>query len=503
MALTKKEKNELLQLLEWREWKHNKTAFIQECCLTRDEADEGKVKHFPEKDYLKRVDKIITGEKISIFPKSRRMMMTWRCLANLLYAAMFNPNLAIFIQSKKFEDSTYLMSDDRLLFMYHHLPMHHSWPQIIRATKDKLGYGYIQFDNGTTFMAIAEGPDQLRQYTASILYATEMAFWEKAESTWNSFRPVIQGGGKIIVDSSANPGFFKRLVTGKINEQSDDKELESHDDLTGVHEYRRNGAYIARIHYTADPIKRDPVWIANEKAGATTEGWEREYEINWNVSINPKYYPEFSYERHVAKEPLKPLEGRPLERTWDYGLTPATLIAQQTAKGQLLILDELQSFDCGMRNHAKAVRAEMGTFYSGYAANDTGDPAGNQRSQADEKTANELLQNEFGIYVSPGAITQTARSEAVRYYLTTLTSDGQPMMLIDPSCTRIIEGFQGGYHRKVVANRILDEPEKNDYSHLMDCIGYLCAKMYGQKNTNCFDEWKAKSRGRVRKAGCM
>lgn len=498
----RKEKLELLHLLELKEWRKNPSAWINDCCYTVNEAKEGAIEHFPKLDYLSRVDTIIHKEQVAAFPKSRRMMMTWRCLANLLYYGLFGKNLSIFVQSKKYDDSAYLLGDSRLLFLYEHLPKSHKWPEVVRKTRSKLGYDYVKFSNGCEFRAVAEGADQLRQYTASIVYCTEMAFWDFAQQTWNSLRPTIEGGGKIIIDSSANPGFFCQLVTGKLNDDESDDEIDPHDTLTGVHEYGRNGVHIARIHYTADPSKRSEEWKANERKGTTTEGWEREYEINWTVSANPKYYPEFNYNLNVSRVPLKPLEGRPLQCGLDYGLTPATLIAQVTAKGQLLILSELQSFDCGMRAHAKALTAELTTFFDGFEANYVGDPAGNQRSQADEKTANELLRDEYGIDVEPGELTQQGRQEAVRYYLTTLTSDGQPMMLIDPRCTMIIEAFTGGYHRKVVAGRVLDEPDKNEYSHLMDCLAYICCKMYKQKSITS-EIWKKYKKGRTHRAGMM
>ena len=504
------DKKELLQLLEWRRWQESPTDFIQDCCWTRDEADSGSVKRFPQKDYLSRIDELSQTEKILAVPKSRRMMMTWRSLAIIFWEGMFRKNQMIFVQSKKGGDSAYLLGDERLLFMYKHLPHHaHDFPKIVRKIKDNEGKGYslVTFSNGTTFVAVAEGADQLRQYTASRVYCTEMAFWSQAELTWMALRPVIQGGGRILIDSSANPGFFQRLVEGNINNSNDETapEVDAIDDITGVHEYRRNGAYIARIHYSADPDKCKQEWIDNEKEGATAAGWEREYEINFNVSLDKPYYNEFRYEAHVAKRILKPIESRPILRGWDYGLTPATLFGQTTAKGQILLLRELQSIDCGIRNHGKVVRSETATFYPNYDFSDVGDPAGNQRSQADEVTANEILYKEFNISVEPGAINMTERSEAVRWFLTNTTPDGQPMLLVDPRLSIIIGGFTGGYHRKTVAGKVLDEPEKNEFSHLMDCVSYLCAYVYKQRGAEDKNAayQKAKAAGKIRRHGAM
>jgi hypothetical protein len=233
---------------------------------------------------------------------------------------------------------------------------------------------------------------------------------------------------------------------------------------------------VVQIHYTADPDKRSAEWKEKAHEGMTKAMWDKEMEIDFSVYLEKPWYPEFRKQFHVATGPLTPFPGRPILRLWDYGLTPATAFGQVSPKGQLLILyPELQSIDCGIINHGKVVVSESATFFKGYIFNDIGDPAGNQKSQNDEKTANELLRKEYGISVAPGAITLTQRSEAVRKLLTSTTPDGQPMLLVDPRCTIIIGGFTGGYHRKEVAGRMLDEPEKNEYSHLLNCVEYGAA----------------------------
>jgi hypothetical protein len=250
--------------------------------------------------------------------------------------------------------------------------------------------------------------------------------------------------------------------------------------MQGITEHKTDqGVHILRIHYTADPDKRDPSWEIEQKKGMTKAAWEREYEINFHVYPGKPWYPEFDYERHVSKSKILPIPGRPIIRGWDYGLTPATVFTQITAKGQMLVLyPELQSTDCGIINHGRVVKSESNTMFPKYDFRDYGDPAGNQRSQNDEKTANELLRKEQGIHVLPGPVAPSARWEAVRKLLTTTTPDGQPMLLVDIRCAWIIGAFTGGYHRKEVAGRLLEDPDKNEYSHIMDALGYVAASVY-------------------------
>jgi hypothetical protein len=256
--------------------------------------------------------------------------------------------------------------------------------------------------------------------------------------------------------------------------------------MQGITEYTTpQGVHVLRIHYTADPDKRSKEWVDEQKRGMTQAAWEREYEINFHVHPGKPWYPEFRMDFHVAKEPLEPIRGRPIATGWDYGLTPATLFGQTTAKGQLMILyPELQSTDCGILAHGRVVNLEMNTHYPNYQFYHYGDPAGNQRAQTDEKTANQVLQQEYKINVFPGPVSFEQRDNAWRKALTTLTPDGQPMLIIDPRCTWLIGALSGGYHRKEVAGRLLDVPDKNEYSHIVDAGGYMIACVFSMPDRN-------------------
>lgn len=251
--------------------------------------------------------------------------------------------------------------------------------------------------------------------------------------------------------------------------------------MDGITEWKTpQGIHVLSIHYSADEEKRSEDWAAEQKKGMTEQAWQREYEINFDVYSGRPWYPEFRYDFHVAKEPLQSIQGRPVGRFWDYGLTPATAFAQTTAKAQMLILyPELQSVDCGITAHGAVVKSESGLWFPGCQFVDFGDPAGNQRAQTDEKSCNDILRDEYGINVQPGPVSFTTRDEALRTLLTGLTPDGQPRLLIDPRCSHIIAAFRGGYQRREVAGVYMEEPEKNMFSHIMDAIQYGAAMIFG------------------------
>jgi len=54
-------------------------------------------------------------------------------------------------------------------------------------------------------------------------------------------------------------------------------------------------------------------------------------------------------------------------------------------------------------------------------------------------------------------------------------------MLIDPGCTRLINGFIGGYCYPKIGNtgRFGDKPQKNKYSHVAESLQYVLLKLVG------------------------
>jgi hypothetical protein len=260
--------------------------------------------------------------------------------------------------------------------------------------------------------------------------------------------------------------------------------------MEGITEHKTpQGVHVLRIHYTADTEKRTPEFEAEARRGMSEQDFEREYNINFNAPRGKPWYPEFQYNLHVAKEPIKPIPGRPICRAWDYGLTPATSFGQVSPKGQLLILHpEMQSEGVGITAHGKVVKSESQVWFPGFSFSDVGDPAGNARTQTDEKSCNDILRAEYEINVMAGEVTLTKRDEALRKLLITLTPDGEPMLLIDPRCEQyIIGGFRGGYQRKEVAGIFTEEPADNMFTHIMDTIQYMAAFIFGVTNAKPFE----------------
>lgn len=199
-------------------------------------------------------------------------------------------------------------------------------------------------------------------------------------------------------------------------------------------------------------------------------------------------YTDWSEELHLRA--VEPVPGIPLTIGFDFGLTPAAIIGQLDARGRLRILDELCSEDMGFRRFLDDVLIpQLGSVYPAWwAARDkmiqcVGDPAGKQRAQHDDEASCYAEAKSVGLNIEAAETNDfVPRRAAVEWFLTRLI-DGKPAFVLDPCCTTLRKGFNGGYKYKRVQatgeERYTAEPVKNKYSHPHDALQYLALKFGG------------------------
>jgi len=150
-------------------------------------------------------------ESLLAIVKSRRMVITWLMCALHLWLAMFHQGRAVFLVSKKEEDSDELVK--RCQFIYEHIP------ESVLPAKPMMQsrYCYLGFAGLDSWIkGVPQGADQLRQHTASAIMCDEFAFWPLARETYEAAKPTIEGGGKLTIVSSVGPGFMQKLVAGAV-----------------------------------------------------------------------------------------------------------------------------------------------------------------------------------------------------------------------------------------------------------------------------------------------
>jgi hypothetical protein len=187
-------------------------------------------------------------------------------------------------------------------------------------------------------------------------------------------------------------------------------------------------------------------------------------------------YNNFSRDYHEAKEPLV-WDGQPLYRGWDNsGNMPASVVVMFPEPTRCHILGEFFNDKMGIVDFTRSTVAECAQRWPDAVWEDWGDPAGEAKYSKHKGgfTSNAtLMREECGVEVEPSDQNFTARKEAVEQQLR--IRDG---LLIDPSCTRLINGFLGGYcYREIATSGVyMEEPYKNRFSHVHDGLQYVLVK---------------------------
>jgi phage FluMu gp28-like protein len=193
--------------------------FIRDWARTFDEVEAAKeggqlVRSFPQQPYIKLYIEEWQERSILLVPKSRRMLATWTFCALDYWLAAFRRGATIFVASTMRNKSDALLA--RCKFIHDHLPEPPTFPKPRMEWKNgQMGdpTRLIFPDTGSVIMAVSEDPDELRQSGATLVHCEEFAFWQWQEKAWTAIRPVVQGGGKIVVVSTPLAGtFFRDLV---------------------------------------------------------------------------------------------------------------------------------------------------------------------------------------------------------------------------------------------------------------------------------------------------
>ena len=190
-------------------------------------------------------------------------------------------------------------------------------------------------------------------------------------------------------------------------------------------------------------------------------------------------YDEYSDTLH--RRDVDPVPGRPIIRSYDFGLTPACCFSQLLPDGRWLVFDEMTSTSMGFDQFSDDVLEHCRRSFKGDVQfEDYADPAGNQRAQTDKRTCFEIAATK-GIDMQPSEQDPTLRMESVRKPLRTLTG-GEPQFILHPRCKSIRKGFLGGYNMRRIQvagpERYASRPDKGPLSHIMNALEYAAAALF-------------------------
>ena len=238
----------------------------------------------------------------------------------------------------------------------------------------------------------------------------------------------------------------------------------------GLDDDAENVANLPPDYYANIAMGKDAAWVDVYVNG------------NYGFVLDGKpVWPGWKDRIHAADHELERIPGKPVVVGLDFGLTPAAVFCQQTATGQWLVIDELVTEDMAADQFGQLLGERLRSEWRDHEALVWGDPAGDQRSQVDERTPFLVLRAQ-GIEAraarSPGAKPNDfeLRRQAVAQHLTRLDMAGAPGLLVSPRCKYLRRAMAGGYKYRQLQvagdERFNAEPEKNIYSHVAEALQY-------------------------------
>jgi hypothetical protein len=187
----------------------------------------------------------------------------------------------------------------------------------------------------------------------------------------------------------------------------------------------------------------------------------------------PVYHATFRRDKHVSRTPLKIDPYLPVIVGQDWGLTPAGLWFQMQPDGRIFILRETPAFDIGTKRYLQRYLIPMHkTTFPLNPIVIIGDPSGVRRADSDEGTCFKMCRD-VGYVAKPAATNNPeVRIKAFDDLFSTYP-DGEPMVLIDPSCKNFIHAMSSGYRyarkRAAFGEEYADKPDKTQScSHLVE-----------------------------------
>ena len=191
-------------------------------------------------------------------------------------------------------------------------------------------------------------------------------------------------------------------------------------------------------------------------------------------------YPSFVAAIHSRTTAIIP--DRPIIRSWDFGWRRAACLwAQRTDWGQLIVHREWMALETPETEFIEGVKMRTNDWFGDRTVVDYGDPAARNRDPHGISTLARL--DLAGIQMMYRQSTYAQRIPLINQRLSLLLA-GHPAVIVNPLCTVLTEGLEGGYHYPSInIERKFTEGHEvpfHDqwYSHLANAFEYLMVNLF-------------------------
>lgn len=217
----------------------------------------------------------------------------------------------------------------------------------------------------------------------------------------------------------------------------------------------------------------------------STEAWQQAHikcEYPESSDGQSVFGKSFSRERHVAKQPLRPIvgitHGPPIILGVDQGRSPGALFCQLDGRGRLNVYREAHASNIGMRAFAaEHIVPTLQKYFFNVPVIVVADPAAAHKTEVDDETPLDVLRAAGLHCITAPTNVISRRIEAVERILS--APDG---VTIDPECVELIAALSYRYRFKKKRDGSLEDilPEKkHPWSDLADCLQYVALSAGG------------------------
>jgi len=372
-----------------------------------------------------------------------------------------------------------------------------------RPYRHEIRIGDIELDV-VFFSALEEGDVQKfrsMEYTGAwfneLEYMSHLIFME-AESRTGRYPSVTRGGSTwdgIIADMNApDETHWLPKITGEvpIEEEDEDEIIKAglpHDWAYFVQppallELRgQTGRNV--VGYRINPDAENVRWLKGgaafyeQKAQGKTKAWidsRLRNQITFVVDGSP-VFKNFNSDTHIAAETLEVVPGHDVIVGLDFGRARPAAICMQVIDGRIFIQHEFRRYGVSATGFAPEFKRFLEKTYAGCRYRIFGDPKGQDRGQADERTSYDVFKYN-GLLVSPAPVKNNAMATRIMAVESVLGGPldglvrGLPRFNLSPTGCQTLKAAMSGRYR--IKKNALGEPEpiKDKYSDICDALQY-------------------------------
>jgi hypothetical protein len=404
----------------------------------------------PDWEYLHQFARDLQENRQVELLKSRQMMISWILAAFALWSTMYKNGQTSIVVSKGGREAGEI--GDRVEYIHKNLDWSCGAPAMqINKTLGK--YSFPDIDS--KFMCLPADPDIGRTFSAGLIIFDEMAFFPWGSQIMASLAPMLGGMGRFIGVSTPNgrDGLFYPTW---------------HDANPDVKKIQ--------LHYSQRPdMTEERVNKMRNALGMTEQKWMREMELSFATPAGKPVYPTFSHKQVIPDWRMQYAGERILVMGWDRGYHhPATIWAFINRKDQLVICRSIKGEDVTRGKYIVDIAQQTATGFADFTDRVMWVPSDFRMIESDGGNWIGVMEAHGLKPVKVGKAGKDEiprRVDAVRRLLK-LRADGECGVLIDQSCTTLIEGLAGGYTYPEVIDKPEDEKPLKDgyYDHEQNAL---------------------------------